>query len=349
MKSYFAIGIMSGTSLDGLDIAYVRFSKEEKWNFEVLHAHTFPYCEEWKKRLSTAIRLSAVELFTLNTAYGRYLGQQVQDFIHRYDIKGLDIIASHGHTVHHQPEKGFTVQIGDGRAIQQVCPYPVVYDFRSQDVILGGQGAPLVPIGDELLFSDFDACLNLGGFSNISFRQSERRIAFDVCPFNIVLNHYAQKLGKEYDAEGKMAALGRANQDIVNQLDVLSYYHQSVPKSLGLEWVEANIFPLLASLALQDALATFSEHIVHQLCNVTEQYALKKVLATGGGVFNDFIINRLMENSSAEWLVPSPEIIHFKEAVIFALMGVLRLRGENNVLASATGSSRNHCSGILLP
>lgn len=345
---YFAIGLMSGTSLDGLDICCAKFAKNDNWQFQIIHAETIPYNEEWEKLLRNAIYCSAEDLFELNSRYGYLLGQLTRDFIHQYHIKKVDIVSSHGHTVFHQPQKKFTVQIGDGRAIQQMIKLPIAYDFRSQDVIMGGNGAPLVPIGDELLFHEFDACVNLGGFSNISFKKNNQRIAFDISPANIILNDLAQKFGKNYDKNGEIAKNGSVNHELLQQLNSLDYYQQAPPKSLGLEWCINNIFPLIESLDAQTAISTFTEHIAEQISIVINEHNLQNVLFTGGGTFNRFLMETIRLKTNAAIIIPDESIINFKEALIFAFMGILRLRNENNVLSSATGSSQDHCSGILI-
>ncbi|WHF52148.1 anhydro-N-acetylmuramic acid kinase [Chryseobacterium gotjawalense] len=348
--NFHALGLMSGTSLDGLDVCYASFQKEElgKWNFKILHAATFPYSEIWENRLRNAVHLSAEEIFSLNSEYGFYLGEKVNEFITQNAIKNIDFIASHGHTVFHQPEKKFTVQIGDGRAIKFLTNIPVIYDFRSQDVLMGGNGAPLVPIGDELLFSEYSACLNLGGFSNISFKENGKRIAFDICPVNIVLNHFSKKLGKDYDENGDFARNGKVNPELLQSLNSLKYYQQNPPKSLGMEWVSQYILPEFKDEDPSVILATFTEHAAIQIANIFNQYQLNKVLFTGGGTYNSFLIERILSKTNTEICIPDKGTIDFKEALIFAFMGVLRMTNEDNVLSSATGSSRNHCSGLLV-
>ncbi len=348
--TFHALGLMSGTSLDGLDICHASFEKDEfgKWNFQILNASTFPYSETWENKLRNAIHLSAEAIFELNAEYGFYLGEKVQEFIKKYSLTNIDFIASHGHTVFHQPQKKFTVQIGDGRAIKLLTDIPVIYDFRSQDVLMGGNGAPLVPIGDELLFSEFDACLNIGGFSNISFKENGKRIAFDICPVNIVLNDFAKQLGKEYDENGDLARNGIINDELLSALNSIEYYQQSPPKSLGMEWVSINILSKFKNENPATILATFTEHAAIQIANIFNQYQIKKVLFTGGGTYNSFLVERIKAKTETEIIIPEKEIIDFKEALIFAFMGVLRMTNENNVLSSATGSSRDHCSGIMV-
>ncbi|WP_226064755.1 anhydro-N-acetylmuramic acid kinase [Kaistella polysaccharea] len=348
--TFYALGLMSGTSLDGLDICHASFKKDEagKWNFEILNASTIPYSQELENQLRTATELSPEGLFDLHANYGFYLGEKVKDFIEKHSLKNIDLIASHGHTVFHQPKKKFTVQIGDGRAIKILTQIPVVYDFRSQDVLMGGNGAPLVPIGDELLFSEFDACLNIGGFSNISFKENQRRIAFDICPVNIVLNKFAQKLGKNFDENGDLARKGKINSEILSKLNALPYYQQDSPKSLGIEWVSEYVFPLFKTENPIDILATFTEHAALQMAAVFQKYNIKKVLFTGGGTYNKFLVERIKEHSNSEIIIPNKEIIDFKEALIFAFMGVLRSKNEINTLSSATGSSADHSSGLIV-
>ena len=348
MTSYSAIGLMSGTSLDGLDICHVKLSKSENWNFEILAAETISYDENWKLKLQNTPQLSTEDLLALDKEFGFFLGEKTQEFILKQNISELDVIASHGHTVFHQPHRKFTLQIGDGRAIKIITNKTVVYDFRSQDVLMGGNGAPLVPIGDELLFSEFDACLNLGGFSNISLKKNEERIAFDISPVNVVLNFFAEKLGKNYDENGDFAKNGNINLAILEQLNALDFYKKQHPKSLGIEFVNAEIFPLLNNEMPENVLATFTEHIAIQISKVFNENQLKKVLVTGGGAFNAYLIEKLNEKTTSEIIIPDEKIINFKEALIFALMGVLRMNNEANVLCSATGSSANHSSGIIV-
>ena len=344
-----AIGLMSGTSLDGLDICYAKFQKENAtWNFEILKAETIAYSQHWENKLRNAINLNSTELLALHSEYGFYLGKRVQEFMGQFSLKNIDLIASHGHTIFHQPQNKFTLQIGDGRAIKIINQIPVVYDFRSQDVLMGGNGAPLVPIGDQLLFSKFDACLNIGGFSNISFNKKGKRIAFDICPVNIILNIFAKKLGKDFDENGDFAKNGTVNFEILTLLNSLPFYETTPPKSLGIEWINENILPLLDGENPENILATFTEHAAFQIAEIFNQNEIKKVLLTGGGTYNSYLIERIKNKTSTEIIVPENELIDFKEALIFAFMGVLRVNNEINILSSATGSSADHCSGILV-
>lgn len=348
MQYYHAIGLMSGTSLDGLDMIYVRFQQTEHWNFKIIHCKTLSYDATWKKRLQEAIHLSGLDLMQLNADYGKFLGEKTQEFITDYQIDTLDLIASHGHTVFHQPQKGFTLQIGDGRWISEITKQKVVYDFRSQDVALGGQGAPLVPIGDALLFSNYDYCLNLGGFSNISYQHNNQRIAYDICAVNTVLNTLCNRLNLEYDEGGKIAQNGVINSELLQKLNDLDYYKQAAPKSLGIEYVNQFIFPLLESSAesTENQIATFTEHIAVQIAKVV--HPKTQLLITGGGAFNHFLIEKIKEKSECECIVPNADIINYKEALIFAFLGVLRNLNQINVLRSVTGASNNHSSGLIV-
>jgi len=343
-----AIGLMSGTSLDGLDICLAKFEKQNStWKFEIIKAETLSYSEHWENQLRNSIHLSAEELLELHSEYGFFLGKAVKNFISKYNLQNIDVIASHGHTVFHQPQKKFTLQIGDGRAIKIETGLPVVYDFRSQDVLMGGNGAPLVPIGDELLFSEYDACLNLGGFSNISLKLEDRRIAFDIAPANIVLNKLALNFNQNYDDNGDLAREGTIDNELLNKLDSLQFYSQSHPKSLGVEWCNTNVFSLIENLDSKAFLATFTEHAAEQISKVFNQYQLNKVLFTGGGTYNSFLIEKIKEKTNSEIIIPEKQIIDFKEALIFAFMGVLRINNEINVLSSATGSCNDHSSGVI--
>ncbi len=340
---------MSGTSLDGIDLAYCTFRRTEDglWKYEFLETETFAYPEFWQIKLKKAIQLSMEQLKVLDRDYTNYLSEVILRFLDKRPIESVDAICSHGHTIIHQPEKGITLQIGNRPELAKLTNQRIVCDFRVQDVQLGGQGAPLVPIGDQLLFSEYDHCLNLGGFANISHEEAGKRIAYDICPVNIVLNHYAHKLGLRYDDNGKEAAGGKIDYSLLEKLNDLKFYCQDPPKSLGLEWVITNIFPLIdsAELRIQDILRTYIEHIAIQLS--TEIKKNSSVLLTGGGVFNSFLIKRLKEVSKATLVIPDERLIEYKEALIFGLLGVLRMRNENNCLASVTGAEKDHCSGLI--
>lgn len=349
-KFWNVIGVMSGTSLDGVDIVYTRISKNDnKFSFEILNALTSAYTKEWEQKLRNAFTATKSEIKALDIAYGKYLGEIVNEFISKNDIKEIDFIASHGHTIFHKPEEGYTLQIGNGQEISNKTGLKVICDFRTQDVKLGGQGAPLVPIGDKLLFSNYDYCLNLGGFANISFDKNNERIAFDICPVNIALNHYAKTKGLNYDDKGVLAAKGNINKILLDELNQLAFYKAAVPKSLGFEFVKENIFPITDKyqLEIEDILSTLVAHIVTQIVSCFNNDVDSKVLVTGGGVFNSFLINQLKNNTKNEIVVLDNQIINFKEALIFALLGVLRSDNQINCLSSVTGAKIDHSSGVI--
>jgi len=342
----YVIGLMSGTSLDGLDIAYVKFDTENWSNYQILNAETIPYQPVWKNLLQSAFSMNAEDLEKLNSDYGIFLGEQTNHFIQKHNIDKVDLIASHGQTVFHQPEKSFTTQIGSGAHINAVTKIKTICDFRTQDVALGGQGAPLVPIGDKLLFNAYDYCLNIGGFANISFDQNGQRVAYDICPTNIVLNHYTEKLGFSYDDKGQIAAKGNINLDLLNQLNQLEFYKSEKPKSLGWEFVAETILPMIDqfNLNIPDILSTYNEHIAIQIAQKVKN---GKMLITGGGAFNNYMIDRIKHHSAVEVVIPDNKTIDFKEALIFALLGALKDNNEINILSSVTGSSINHSSGVI--
>lgn len=338
---------MSGTSLDGLDLVATEFWQTAgKWEFEILSAKTISYSNDWKSWLSNSPTLTGEKLIELHTNYGRFLGNETLQFIQKIGFQP-DLIASHGHTVFHQPDLGFTFQIGNGADIAAITGITTVSDFRKGDVALGGQGAPLVPIGDKLLFSGFDFCLNLGGFANISFEKNEERIAFDICPVNIVLNSFAAKQGFEYDKGGDLGRKGKVNAELLKKLNQLNFYQKEPPKSLGREWIEQVFNQELNNFEISDSdkLRTVYEHIAQQIARIAAGSG--KMLVTGGGVFNTFLIELISSQSSVEIVIPTKEIVDFKEALIFAFLGVLKIQGKVNCLSSVTGAKCDSSTGIM--
>ena len=302
-----AIGLMSGTSLDGLDVCCCTFRQQAgKWSFHIDCAKGYSYPDAMKQILGTGAQtMSALEFITFHSSYGKFLGERVNEFMQEFGVHP-DIIASHGHTIFHEPQKRIMYQIGDGAAIAAETRIPTVSDFRRLDIMLGGQGAPLVPIGDRLLFADYDFCLNIGGFSNISFEQDERRIAFDISPVNYVINHYCRQIGLEFDRDGEIARQGNICQELLDELNGMDFYHKSGPKSLGREW-----------------------------------------LITGGGAFNKFLIERIDALCPCEIVIPSRQIIEYKEALIFAFLGALYMVDTPGCLASVTGATTDNIGGML--
>ena len=362
---YKVIGLMSGSSLDGLDIAYVQLQETAgKWTYEILQADCPAYDAGWITRLSNAVHLPAIDYQLLHTAYGHYLGQQVNVFIDKYQLHHqVHLLASHGHTTFHLPQQKMTAQLGDGAAIAAVTGLPVVSDLRAIDIALGGQGAPIVPIGEKLLLPGYNFFLNLGGIANLSFSQPEKHIAFDVCPANRVLNLLAEKTGKTFDENGQLAATGSVDDALLKKLNGLDYYRKTYPKSLANDFGTGLVFPIIEQdkLAVADALRTYTEHIAVQIAKAASDLLAKEktinerdkthsLLITGGGAFNRFLVERIQERLqplSIETAVPDQQLINYKEALVMALIGVLRWREEYNVLSSVTGAGRNSVNGAL--
>ena len=352
-NEYFVIGIMSGTSGDGLDLALCQFNLlREKWEWQIIQTETIPYDEYWSATLNHCESKPGKELMQLHAEYGQWIGTKAANFIEKTG-KAPDLIASHGHTVFHDPYKKLSFQLGYGLSIFQGTDIPVVTDFRQLDVLLGGQGAPLVPIGDDLLFSDYDFCLNLGGIANASFKVDDIRYAYDVAPCNVLLNHFALQSGVPYDQGGVIARGGKLSHDIFEALNAHEYYQHATPKSLDRSYVLDTFLPLIntADLTTADALCTLCHHIAHQIGNAVK--ALKKdeieVLITGGGAYNDFLVHKIKDElpSQSKIKIPDPVIIEYKEALVFAFLGMLKHRGRINTLASATGASRNSSGGVI--
>ncbi|TAH17837.1 MAG: anhydro-N-acetylmuramic acid kinase [Cytophagales bacterium] len=355
---YHVIGLMSGTSLDGLDIAYCKFVyANHQWYVELLHSDTVDYADEWREVLSNIENGTALEYARTHVSLGEYFGNEVLKFINNNKIKKLDFISSHGHTVFHQPSVRLTTQIGNGASIAAICGFPVVCDFRITDMALGGQGAPLVPIGDKMLFAKYDFCINLGGIANVSFNyqasgKPSDRVAFDVCFVNIVLNYLAKQLGREYDMNGEIAREGSLDKYMMEMLEELDYYSHHFPKSLGKEWFIENIKGMIDNVqsSIPDKLHTYTQHIAKQIVKDLKPYAKDnaKVLLSGGGAFNAYLVELLRAYApSWEIEVPEEKVVMFKEAIIFGFLGVLRWRGENNCLSSVTGASRDNCGGVV--
>ncbi len=339
------IGIMSGTSLDGLDLALCHFS--DTYKFDLLQFKSISYTVNWKSRLASAHKLDGLNLRKLEIEYSEYVAIEVVKFLEKSNKK-VDFLACHGHTIFHQPDKRLTLQIIDGSILSILTGIKTVCDFRSGDMALGGQGAPLVPIGDRLLFGQYAACLNLGGFANLSFEKEGKRIAYDISPANLLLNALANREGMAYDKGGMLARKGILNTELLQKLDDLAYYKTKPPKSLGREWLEENILPLLANHSTTDLLATAAEHIANQIGASLNTSAKKgEVLVTGGGAHNSFLMERIAKNTHLTISMPSTQIIDAKEAIVFALLGKLRLDDEINTLASVTGASRDSCAGSV--
>lgn len=351
--SYRMIGLMSGTSGDGLDLAYCHYEKQDHWTFEILHSMTIPFPEALGEKLMKSHLLSSLDLAILDVDFGRWMGEKVKDFCDENEILPF-AVCSHGHTVFHQPNNALSLQIGNGWALYQACGLKVINDFRMLDVQLGGQGAPLVPIGDQFLFPQIDFCLNLGGIANISMDADGKRIAFDCCPFNMLLNEQANVLGAPYDKGGNWAKEGSVSFSLFSELNALPFYANNAPKSLGREDMEEEFLPLIrkSGISEKDNLCTLVEHYAFQMSEVIKSNQVKdspSVLITGGGAYNSYFIERLDHHLQGKWTqyAASSELIEFKEALVFGFLGVLRLRNENNSLASVTGAKHDSCGGTV--
>lgn len=347
---------MSGSSMDGLDIAYCTFEEiGGKWSFQINQADCIPFDENWKSMLHQITQFNGKELMLAHTAFGKWMGEAIQQFVETHQLEHkVHLIASHGHTVFHEPKLGMTFQLGDGAAIAAITQLPVVSDLRNMDVALGGQGAPIIPIGEKYLWSEYDCFLNIGGISNITIKKGNEHIAYDVCPANRVLNLLASELNLTYDDRGREAQKGQLNQSLLNQLNELDYYKHSYPKSLSNEFGIDIVYPIIQNypISIQDKLNTMCEHIAIQIANEVDAHQVKncKMLVTGGGALNTFLITLIKEKlvaNDVEVIVPDMNLIQYKEAVVMALIGILRWREEVNVLESVTGAKRSSVGGAL--
>ena len=349
-SKYSVIGVMSGTSLDGLDLAFCNFNLvNREWQFEILAAETISYSNDWKRKLMEAPLLKEADLNQINQEYGKYIGNSVAQFMVSQGV-APEMICSHGHTILHKPENGITFQLGSGEVIAATAKMTVVSNFRALDVSLGGQGAPLVPVGDKLLFADFDYCLNMGGFGNISFEEHGERKSFDICPVNMALNEISSQMGLEYDNNGENASRGSVNYALLDQLNNLAYYNETYPKSLSREWYEENFRSLLeaSDTRAEETLCTLCEHIAEKVAVVLERSSVgDKLLITGGGTHNNYLIDQIRSKLNLDIHIPSVKIIDYKEALIFGFLGILRVRNEINCLKSVTGAERDSSVGDI--
>jgi len=352
MENYSVIGLMSGSSLDGVDIAMCQLIENEgTWLYQIIESECIPYSPYWINILKKVQNESALNYHRSHVYLGHYLGQLCKQFISKHDFH-VDLIASHGHTVFHNPSKRFTSQIGDGAAIAALTGITTVSDLRTTDVALGGQGAPIVPIGDQHLFKDYKFCLNIGGIANISAKTNDSIYAYDICGANQILNHLAKKRNLEFDNNGDIARSGSINQKLLSELNSLPFFQKQPPKSLSNQWV-IDVLPKLLEkypITLEDKLCTFCEHIAIQVSNNIKLFPFTpedKLLITGGGAFNSFLIERIALTSPLKIAIPDKNVIKYKEALVMAFIGVLRIRNEVNVLKSVTGSNRNNICGAI--
>ncbi len=341
-NTYRTLGVMSGTSIDGLDLAICSFNKTKEWNFKIEKCKTVKYTKNWKYILGNLHNSTIQNILKHDIIYAKLIAKEIKKFLKNENV---DFIASHGHTIFHQPEKKYTLQIGNGRTIANITRLKTITNFRNLDISLGGQGAPLVPVGDLKLFKNFKYCLNIGGIANISIKEKNKIKAFDICPANIVLNKISRKLKLDFDNEGNLAMQGKIITKLFSKLNSLSYYNNKSPKSLSREWVEKNIDPLiLEKYNHKDVLHTLCEHMGKQIGQYLKE---GKTLVTGGGAFNKYLIERLKNYSNSQIVLPNKKIINFKEAMIFAFLGVLKIRNQNNCLKSVTGAKQSSCGGEI--
>ena len=342
---------MSGTSLDGLDFVLVEFFKEIKWHFKLISSSTHPYPKKIHNKLKNSSSLHLNDIKNLDQLYTIYLSKQINKFLKENNEHEIDFISSHGHTVLHQPSLGITYQIGNLPILAKLINKKVICDFRSKDVKMCGEGAPLVPVGELNLFHQLDTFLNLGGFANITLKNQKKIIAYDICPVNLILNLLANKSNKPFDNRGVLARKGKLIPKLEKQLHNVNFFKLPPPKSLGFEWVKENIFPILETFknqSINDILNTYTIFIAKQISHALR--GRKEALVTGGGTFNTFLIQQITNRTSCSLIIPEDEIINFKEAIIFAFLGLLRDLNQINCYASVTGATKNHSSGnIFLP
>ena len=351
MKNYYVIGLMSGTSIDGVDLVYANFFYDKHWSFKILKSKTYEYDMDWQNILKNLSDKDLDSIKLIDKNYTKLLSEYISSFIEEFSIKEIDFISSHGHTALHDPSNSITYQIGNLKELSDYIGLKVICDFRAQDVKLGGQGAPLVPVGEKYIFQEYDTLINIGGFANITIKSNNNLIAYDICPVNIVFNHLSNLKDLKYDDKGKIALSGKLNIELFNCLQSLEYYKKNSPKSLGIEWVNQNIFPIVNSFSeipLEDLLNTFSKHFASQIANNIK--STDKTLITGGGAYNDYLIQNIMDLTESEIIIPNSEIIEYKEALIFGFLGVLKDLNINNCYSSVTGAMKDHSSGnIFIP
>ncbi len=356
-NKYYVIGLMSGSSLDGLDMVYCAIENTGKYNFDLIVAETFEYDVRTKNYLKNIAADINKDYEKEHYFFAEITAEFINKFIEKNKINIVDFIASHGHTIFHYPENKKTLQIGDGKRIMELTGISTIYNFRQADIDAGGQGTPLVPVCDQMFFSNYDACLNIGGIANISYNIDGERLGFDICAANQLLNYCAAELNMQYDEDGKLASAGDVNDDLLEQLNDFDYFRKTPPKSLDNNHLQKYFFPLLDKfeIRVEDKLNTVVEHIAVQIAKMImihrkvdmipkEDYNL---LVTGGGAFNKYLIENIEIFSGIKIKLPDVEIIQFKEALAMALMGVLRWENNPNFLPSVTGANHAVCAGEI--
>lgn len=344
-----AVGVMSGTSLDGVDVVLAKFTHQEQWSFQILESKVIPYPEHLLQKLQVATELSAWEYTLLEEQLSAFWAEAVQQLA---SWQEAELIAVHGQSVFHRPDLKITRQIFNPYILLEACKKPVVFDFRTRDLAMGGQGAPLVPVGDHLLFHQYVACVNLGGFGNLSYPQDVHSSGFDFGVCNNLLNHLAQEINLEYDKDGAIAASATADHEVIKALHQIPFFQKEPPKSVGYEWYEQSFFPiwdeLTQHLSVEDRLATACGHIAFELSRWLSRLE-GDVLITGGGALNLFLMEQIRALSGNEINIAKAEkeLVEQKEALVFAFLGVLRMRNETNVYQRVTGAYKDHSAGLI--
>jgi len=341
-------GVMSGSSLDGLDIAIVHFSPNSDW--QLLWSYDIPYTPEWVSRLKNYHLLSSTEYVSLKFDFSRYIGELVGDALGDYS-GNVDYVSFHGHTLLHLPEKGITEQIGNGGVLAAILNIPTITDFRTQDVTKGGVGTPLAPLVELNLFKGHDYYLNLGGIANITkLIDAAKLMAYDVCPCNQVLNYFSNQMGKDYDEGGEIARSGTINKNLIDYLNSIPYFDQNPPKSLDNNWIMNEVIPNFPAGKIEDTLHTFCNWVAECIANEVEESKASSLMVSGGGAHNTYFMECLtsrLSSKNCELHLPSKEIIDFKEAILMSLMAYKYINGESNVLCSVTGASSDSIGGAL--
>ena len=348
-RKYNVIGVMSGTSCDGLDLALCSFwYSNKKWNYKLIDSKGINYGIDLKRKLEGCSNLSAYKLKELDLEFGDFIAKEIKKFIGKNKIS-IDLISSHGHTVFHNAKKKIHHQIGNPFLIYKTLNFPVIFNFRELDVILGGEGAPLVTFGERELFSEYDYCVNIGGILNISLLKTPNIIGYDVCPANIILNRFSKKLGHEFDEDGQLSKKGENNPELFEKLNQLPFNKIKSPKSLDIIYIKENYYPLFNSLSSADVLHTFIDHIAYQL-NENIKNKKAKVLVTGGGAFNKHLIEKInhFNKLDTNYIVPNKKLVIFKEAIVFGFLGLLRFLDKKNIENSVTGSINSSSSGLII-
>lgn len=354
---YNVIGVTSGTSLAGLDLVFVALTEVRgKWTYEIKAAERLAYTPEWEEKLGSAANLPARDYLLLNSEYGHYTGHAVKQFISQHQLDHqVHFITAHGHTVFHVPGQKMTAQLGDGAAIAAVTGLPVISDLRAMDVALGGKGAPILPIAEQLLFPDYRYRVNLGENATIAIQKDEQFLAFDICPCNYILDTLAETLGRAYDDEGKLAAGGVTDQPLLGALNGLAFYNEKYPRTLASKFGTGIVMPMIQQhqLSTQGKLNTYTHHIAAQIEKVVkdllpqEEDTSRSLLLTGGGTANTYLVKVIEEVLQPLNITVTTQNEPFRNALMIALLGALRWRQEPNALASVTGAEKDSVGGAL--